>query len=57
MNGINIWSYGFHSITHQSGFLVFEVSLSMNACMLVVCLFTVHLVVARSLYSSTARHP
>ena len=30
--------YGFHGITQQSGFLGIEVSLSMNAGMLVVCL-------------------
>ena len=29
--------YGFHGITQQSGFLGIEVSLSMNAGMLVVC--------------------
>ena len=30
--------YDFHGITQQSGFLGIEVSLSMNASMLVVCL-------------------
>ena len=38
MNSIMIWSMGFYSITQQFGFLVIEVSLSLNVCMFVVCL-------------------
>ena len=47
MSSIDLWSMASTVITQQSGFLVFEVSLSLNACMLVVCFITVHLVVTR----------
>ena len=41
VNSFIVWNLGFCCITQQSGFLMIEVSLSLNACMFVVCLLTV----------------
>ena len=41
LNSFIVWDLGFCYITQQSSFLMIEVSLSLNACIFVVCLLTV----------------
>ena len=53
----SLYEVGFCCITLQSGFLMIEVSLSLNACMCVVYLITVQWLFTGSLYSSTAHLP
>ena len=57
LNSFIVWSLGFCYITQQSRLLMIEVSLSLNACMFVVCLITVQWPFTGSLYSSIAHLP